>query len=103
MAYNLFITQNAANELDEIVDYIANHLDNQSAAIGFLDKVQDCYSRLSDNPKIYQLCDYRDFREKGYRKVIVNNYVIIYKIDEKSDTVYILHIFFGRQDYYPMI
>ena len=103
MAYKLFITQNASDELDGIVNYISNHLDNPSAAVSFLDKAEDCYSRLSDNPKIYQLCDYQDFKEKGYRKAVVNNYVMIYRIDEVTDTVYILHIFFGRQDYYHMI
>lgn len=103
MAYKLFITQNASDELEEIVDYIANHLDNRSAAISFLDKAEDCYLRLKDNPKIYQLCDYHDLKEKGYRKAVVNNYVVIYRIDEATDTVYILHIFFGRQDYYHMI
>ena len=103
MAYNLFITQNASDEIEEIVDYIDRHLDNRTAAIRFLDKVEDCYSRLKDNPKIYQLCDDQEFKEKGYRKAVINNYVMVYRINEATDTVYILHIFFGRQDYYHMI
>ena len=76
MAYSLFITQNAADELAGIVDYIANHLDNPKAAADFLDRVEECYERLAENPKIYQLCDYQDFKEKGYRKVIIKNYVL---------------------------
>ena len=103
MAYELFITQNASDELDEILDYIANHLDNPPAAAAFLDKVRECYTRLSENPRIYQLCDYPDFKEKGYRKVVINHYVMLYRIDEKSGVVYILHIFFGRQDFYHLI
>lgn len=103
MSYNLFVTQNADDELAGIVDYIANHLDNPKAAGDFLDRVEVCYERLTENPKIYQLCDYQDFKEKGYRKVIINNYVLLFRIDEDTDTVYILHVFFGRQDYYSMI
>lgn len=103
MAYSLLMTRNASDELDEIVDYISNNLDNPTAAGDFLDKVEECYSRLADNPRIYQLCDHRDFREKGYRKVMIKNYVMIYRVDEKAHTVNILHVFFGRQDYYSII
>ena len=103
MAYKLFITQNAADELDEIVNYIGSCLNNPSAVISFLDKIKECYTRLSDNPKIYQLCNYHDFKEKGYRKVVINNYVMIYRIEEESGIVYILHFFFGRQDYYKIL
>ena len=52
---------------------------------------------------IYQLCDYQDFKEKSYCKVVIKNYVLLFRIDEETDTVYIPHVFFGRQDYYSMI
>lgn len=69
----------------------------------FLDKVGECYGRLAENPKIYQLCDHENFKEKGYRKAVVKNYVLIYRIDEAAKAVYILHIFYGRQNYYSYI
>ena len=103
MTYNLLITDNASNELNSIVNYISNYLDNLSAASDFLDLIEECYERLATNPKIYQLCDYPNFKEKGYRKVNIKNYVLIYRIAEDTDTVYILHIFFGKQDYYSII
>jgi mRNA-degrading endonuclease RelE of RelBE toxin-antitoxin system len=62
-----------------------------------------CYDRLKDNPKIYQLCDYQNFKEKGYRKAVIKNYVLTYRIDEETNTVYILHFVYGRQDYYSII
>ena len=103
MAYNVSITDGASTELGEILGYIINRLQNPNAAKDFLDKVEECYGRLTDNPKIYQLCDYENFKEKGYRKAVVKNYVIIYRIDEAAKTVYILHIFYGRQNYYSYI
>lgn len=103
MGYKLLITASALNELNEIVDYISNNLDNPFAAAGFLDKVEECYDRLKDNPKIYQCCDHQNFKEKGYRKVIIKNYILIYRIDEKNNTVYILHFVYGRQDYNSII
>jgi plasmid stabilization system protein ParE len=103
MAYNISITDGASAELGEILDYIINRLQNPSAAKDFLDKVGECYGRLADNPKIYQQCDYENFKEKGYRKAVVKNFVIIYRIDEAAKKVYILHIFYGRQNYYSYI
>ena len=103
MAYNISITDGASAELGEILDYIINRLQNPNAAKDFLDKVGECYGRLAENPKIYQLCDYENFKEKGYRKAVVKNYVLIYRIDEAAKAVYILHIFYGRQNYYSYI
>ena len=103
MVYKLLITPSALDELSEIVDYISNNLDNPFSAADFLDKVGECYHRLKDNPKIYQLCDYQNFKEKGYRKAVIKNYVLIYRIDEETNTVYILHFVYGRQDYYSII
>ena len=103
MAYNVSITDGASAELGEILDYIINRLQNPSAAKDFLDKVGECYGRLAENPKIYQRCDYEKFKEKGYRKAVIKNYVLIYRIDEAAKAVYILHIFYGRQNYYSYI
>lgn len=103
MGYKLKVTQNALDELSQIVNYISNHLDNPKAAYDFLDKVEEYYCRLIDNPRIYQLCDHKDFSEKGYRKAVIKNYVLIYRIDEDKKTVFILHILYGRQDYYSFI
>ena len=48
MAYNLIITNNADSEPEEIVRYIAEHLDNTKAAASFLDSVESAYDRLTD-------------------------------------------------------
>lgn len=103
MAYKLQITRSASEELEHIIDYISNHLNNPSAAADFLDKTEACYQRLMDNPKIYQLCDYPEFKEKNYRKAIIKNYVLIYRIDETTQTVNLLHFFFGRQNYFSIL
>lgn len=103
MAYKLSITNNAAAELDDILSYLSKYLDNSAAASDFLDKVEESFHRLSDNPKIYQLCDHRDFKEKGYRKVVIKNYIMIYRVDETTSTVYILHFFYGRRNYYEYL
>ena len=48
---------------------------------------------------MYEAC--RDLRlcAKGYRKAVIRNYVLIYKVDEKDQTVLLLRFFYGKQDY----
>ena len=103
MAYNLIITKNADAELDDIVRYIADHLDNPKAASGFLDSVEAAYDRLTDNPRLYQLCINLALEKSDYRKVVIGNYVMINRVDEERESVYILHFFYGRQDYFNLI
>ena len=35
----------------------------------------------------------------GYRKAVVQRYVLIYKVSEEEKTVSILRVFYGRQNY----
>ncbi|MFI3227956.1 MAG: type II toxin-antitoxin system RelE/ParE family toxin [Clostridia bacterium] len=101
--YKLQITSLASKELDEIVLYISCNLKNPIAATNFLDEVEKCYAMLKSNPKIYEYCQDERLYKLRYRKVVVKNYVLIYRIDEASKTVYVLHIFYGKRDYQKLI
>ena len=41
--------------------------------------------------------------KKNIRKLIVNKFIIIYKVDNINEKVYILHIFSEKQDYYNLL
>lgn len=103
MAYKLIITKGAQNELERIADYISESLCNPIAAIDFLEQVDKCYTTLSDSPLIYQVCDNIGMKYKEYRKVVINNYVLVYRVDIDANTVYVLHFFYGRRDYLNLI
>ena len=103
MAYNLVVTRTAEIELDDIVIYISDYLENRQAAIDFLNKIDICYDRLTDNPFMYNECEEIHLKNKGYRKVVINNYIMIYRVDKLSKNVYILHFFYGRRDYLNLI
>ena len=54
-------------------------------------------------PFMYELCQDVRLRSLGYRKALINNYVMIYRVDEGTKTVYILRFFYGRLDYEKLI
>lgn len=101
--YKIIVTELAHQDLDKIVSYIAVELVNPIAAGKFLDEVDKCYCFLKDNPWIYEKCQDKRLGKEGYRKALIKNYMLIYKIDEDSKTASIMRFFYGAQDYIKLI
>ncbi|MBP1763055.1 MAG: addiction module toxin, RelE/StbE family [Firmicutes bacterium] len=101
--YKLLVSELAHQDLDNIVSYIAVQLANQKAAGDFLDEVAVCYGFLKDNPMMYERCQDRRLVIEGYRKVVIKNYVLVYKVDETSHTVNVMRFFYCAQDYIKLL
>ncbi len=97
--YELFITEGAEQDLDGIVDYIAVKLANPTAAGTFLDNVEACYESLRHTPRMFAECADTYLKRKGYRKALINHYLLIFRIDLKARRVYVLRFFYTGQDY----
>ena len=103
MAYRVEISREAHNDIYEIVGYIANELSNPKAANSFLDDVETSYLRVADNPHSYSLCSDIRLERLAYRKIIIKNYLILYRIDEDNQVVYIVRVVYGRRNYPEMV
>jgi plasmid stabilization system protein ParE len=95
MQYNLIITESAEELLDHIINYLVNQLKNPQAAGNLLTEIEHIYDNLEYNPKIYGYTDDHLIKPRGYRKARVPhyNYVIIFRIEEETYTVYIMGYF----------
>lgn len=103
MGYKIENTPLAEQDLDSILSYIAENLGNKTAAVSFLDEVDACYINLERMPFMYEQCRDPQLRALGYRKAIIKNYVMIYRVDDDKKVVYILRFFYGRRDYEKLI
>lgn len=103
MSYKLFITQNAYNDIDEIVSYIVNILKNPIAADNLLSEIEDNFHAVVTNPEMYAYCSDNKLRNDGYRKIPVKNYIIFYRADNEKNIVYIMRVIYGRRDYTKLI
>ena len=101
--YNLETTDNAEDDLSEIISYIAMNLNAPKAASDFADQVYDCYDRLEDNPYIYEECRDARLKKEGYRRAVIKNYILLYKINEDEKAVIVHRFFYGSQDYAHLI
>jgi toxin ParE1/3/4 len=99
--YKLKITNLAQNDLESIVAYIAEQLGNPSAAGNFLDKVEESYKNLKSNPLIYPISNNEKLAGEGFRKAIINNYILMFKI--LDDVVVVYRIFYSGRDYEKLL
>ena len=103
MSYKLVVSKEAHGDINEIVTYIAQELKNTKAAAGFLDDVENSYRHIVDNPYIYALCEDAHLHDKGYRKAVIKNYLVLYRVDEPSKTAYITRVVYGARDYSKLL
>lgn len=103
MAYKLIITEAAHNDLDEALGYIAGRLANPTAAASLLEQVESCYEQLRAFPFLYEACHDLRLCSLGYRKAVIDHYVLVYHPVEHEQTVYILRFFYGGREYEKLI
>lgn len=103
MNYNLVITKPAENDLADILQYISKDLSAPKAANDLLDDILKCYDNISLNPLMYALCDNDRLKSKNYRKAVIKNYIMFYRVDEEKQKIYIMRFIYGRRDYMNLL
>ena len=101
--YKLFITELAEQDLEGIVCYIVSNLGNPDAASSFLDEVEKTYAYLKKNPYFYSKSYDSRLEREGYRKALIKNYILIFKVDEEQKIVTVYRFFYGARDYFKLI
>ena len=92
MAFNYVITDEAKTNFQKIYEYIVNNLCNKEAA----DRLTRAFEAAIENacifPKSYA-------KYKSYRKIIVEDYLIFFKLHEEKKVIVIMHALYGAMDY----
>jgi len=52
---------------------------------------------------MYSCCDDERMKNKGYRKIPIKNYLILYSVDEEQKTVTIIRIIYGGRSYAELV
>ena len=101
--YSVLITELAQSDLDSIVEYITVQLSNPIAAKDLLDEVETCYSYFRSNPFIYALSTDARLEKEGYRKALIKNYILFFKLFEVEKKVIVYRIIYGARDYQKLL
>jgi toxin ParE1/3/4 len=101
--YSIKVTPKANEDLDDIYDYISRELFNQVAAENLMDKIENCIMRLGSFPFSCSIVKDELCKQKGYRKLIINNYIAFYIVNEEEKQVIIMRVLYGKQNYQDFI
>ncbi|MCP5102821.1 MAG: type II toxin-antitoxin system RelE/ParE family toxin [bacterium] len=80
--YEIRYLKTAECDLYGIFDYISQ--DNPSAAANLLEKIDNSISLLSSNPYLGVIPKDTRLRDKGYRMLIVEKYLVFYIVKDKT-------------------
>ena len=103
MNYKIVLSADAHHDIDETIEYFINNLKNNIAAKNLLTEIEKAYNNISENPFKYSVCNDEKLRLKSYRKLIINNYIMIYRVDKTAKTVYIIRFVYVRRDYTELL
>ncbi len=97
--YTIKMTPKAVEDLDIIYRYISEELFATSAATNILERIEKEIMRLREFPFSCNLVADEYLKNKGYRKLIVDNYIVFYLIEEEKDRVIVMRVLYGKQKY----
>lgn len=90
--YKVMINPRAIRELDNIYEYIANEKLAPENAKGQVDRIKKDVLSLDTFPQSHQERNEGRYAGKGYRQVLIDNYLAIFRIDEDNKVVYVVTI-----------
>ncbi|MBQ7067663.1 MAG: type II toxin-antitoxin system RelE/ParE family toxin [Synergistaceae bacterium] len=100
--FKVVYSDDAIEDIQGLHDYILNQFMNPMTARIQTNRIMSASETLAIFPKLYRI---RKIDSKG-RKIRfcpVDNYVILYSIDESRDMVNILHVMYNRRNINALI
>ena len=97
--YKLEYLKTALDDISQIISYIKDTLCNKTAAISLLKNILKVSDKLTVFPYSYPV--YTPIRKLKYeyRKLVIQNYIMFYYINESTKTVTISRVVYARSDY----
>ena len=96
--YTVKITEQAADHLRLIKEYIANELQQPNAAKKLLALFKEQMMVLSLMPHRVKCVEEKPWGELGFRKIRVKNYYIYFWINEEKKQVQIIAVIYVKMD-----
>ncbi len=99
--YNIEYSKESKQDLIGIKQYIKYNLQESEIAEKLISKIRKEINDLKDNPEIYTIIDDDIIRKLEIRKLIVDNYIIFYRI--KDNDIQIVRVMYGRRNWINLL
>lgn len=98
MNYEVYISKVAKNDIVNIYNYIKINLMSPDSAINTVRKIEESIIDLNFMPERYELLVLDGADYKNIRKLIVKNYMVIYRVIKRDYRVEILRGFYSKRN-----
>lgn len=98
MPYSYRLTPLAEADLDETLGYLSGKLDSPAAALNLLHDVIAAMETACLMPYANPNCEHSFIQDSAYRHVRVRNYILVYRVNEKTGTIEVLRFLYARRD-----
>ena len=99
--YNIEYSKEAKQDLIGIKQYIKYNLQEPEIAKKLISKIRTEINKLKDKPEIYTIIDDDIIKKLEIRKLIVDNYIIFYRI--KDNNIQIVRIMNERRNWINLL
>ena len=99
--YNIEYSMEARQDLLDIKKYIKYNLEEANTAKKLISEIKTTIGKLKNNSHKHAIIDNDIIKKFEIRKVIVDNYIIFYRV--KYDSVQIVRILYGKRNWLDLL
>ena len=96
--YNVKITSQAEEQIQEIIHYITHELKAPDAALHLLEALEDSFSSLAHFPQRAALINEEPWHMNGIHRLPVKNFLVYFWIDEDNMRVQVTAVIYEKRD-----
>lgn len=96
--YEVIITPDAENDLNELDGYITDVLMAPDTALAYVKDIRKEISVLCSYPKRFRLIDEEPWHSRGVRKMNVRNFAVFFIVVEQNAQVYVQNVIYQKRD-----
>lgn len=97
------ITESAQADLNEMITHRAIKLKSPQSALKLVSQIEKAIFSLEKMPERGRYLQEEQLASQDIRRLLVENYIIFYKIDDKRDRVNIIRILYARRNWADML
>ena len=96
--FEVIITPDAENDLNELDDYITFQLLSPDTAISYIRDIRTQIAGLETSPKRYRLVDDEPWHSQGVRRMNAKGFAVFFYVYEEYSEVYVQNIIYQKHD-----
>ena len=101
--YTIELSEEARQDLIEIARYIKYELQEPNTSSKLIKKIQQAIYNLANNPYIYSIIDNDYIKKLELRKLVVDNYLVFYRVLDNTFKIQIARIMYGRRNWQDIL